>query len=180
MSKEYDIYKAQAFQGVLSADFDQWGLADEDGVTVAQVASMHGHLPADFDQWDLANKNGWTVAHSTAMRRHLPAHFSQWDLADNKGWTVAHIAASWGHLPVDFKQWDLADNEGLTVLGQLLLSTRSDKFISRWEKERPLCKTDADWAVFKTELPEIHQKYIISEHMLDTDDNQMALQRALL
>jgi hypothetical protein len=180
MSKEYDEYERLARAGALPADFDQWDLADADGMTVAQVAAMYGHLPADFDQWGLANGNGWTVAHSTARWSHLPAHFGQWDLTDRDGQAVAHVAARHGFLPVSFSQWSLVDNGGLTVLGQLLSNiTRLDKYVARWEKERPLCKTDVDWMVFKKELPEIYQKYSISECMLDTDNDQEALQEAL-
>jgi hypothetical protein len=185
MSKEYDEYEKLAKVGMLPADFDQWQLADMQGWTVAHIAALYRHLPDNFKQWGLASadNDGWTVAHVAAMINTLPVlgpwKFTQWDLADDNGWTVAHEAACRGNLPADFSQWGLANNDGLTVLRRLLLNT-TNKYVDRWEKERPLCETDVDWGAFKIELPEIYQKYIISEHMLDTDDNQMALQRALL
>jgi hypothetical protein len=137
---------------------------------VANEAAHRGFLPADFSQWGLVDNGGWTVAHAAAREGHLPADFNQWTLADNDGWTVAHTAATYGHLPADFNQWGLVNNDGLTVLRQLLLSSaKSDKYTARWEKEGPLCKTDADWEVFKIELPEIYQKYSISGCMPDDD-----------
>jgi hypothetical protein len=140
-----------------------------------------GALPADFDQLELANKNGWTVAHTAALHGHLPVEFNMWDMSNNGGWTVAHAAvtAGIGLLPEDFNQWGLANNEGLTVLRHFLLNNCSEQHEAMWEKERPLCRTDADWEVFKKELPEIYQKYAISDHMLDADNDQEALQGAL-
>jgi len=81
----------------------------------ASDAARSDDLPHDFDQWGLANKNGRTVAHFTALSGHLPADFNQWSLADRYGWTVAHEAAYSGHLPADFDQWTLADRNGRTV-----------------------------------------------------------------
>ena len=83
----------QAQEGTLPPDFDQWGLSDEAGRTVAHVAASEGHLPPDFDQWDL--KDVWTisVAHVAAKHGHLPADFDQWDLKDRFGLSVAHEAA---------------------------------------------------------------------------------------
>jgi hypothetical protein len=143
--------------------------------------AKHGTLPADFDQWGLTDENGWTVAHTAAWEGGLlPAGFEQWSLAGKEGWTVAHVAAMNDILPADFDQWGLADDKERTVLRQLLLSsTRLDKYVARWGKEKPLCKTEVDWRIFKKELPEIYQKYSISECMLDADD-QEALQGALL
>jgi hypothetical protein len=36
-----------------------------------------------------------------------------------------------------------------------------------WRKERPLCRIDVDWMVFKIELPEIYSKYAVSEALDD-------------
>jgi hypothetical protein len=147
---------------------------------VAHVAAMHGHLPADFDQWDIASKDGYTVAHVAAQGGYLPEGFDQWGMADSTGWAVAHTAAYHELLPVNFSQWGLVDNDGMmTVLRRLLLGGQSDEYLSRWEKGKPLCKADTDWEVFKTELPEIYQKYSISECMLDVDNDQEALQEVL-
>jgi hypothetical protein len=149
MIKEYDKYAKLAKEGTLPAAFSQWGLADEYGWTVAHWAAFHGDLPADFTLWDLADKNRYTVAHAAAV---------------------------YGHLPEDFTHWGLANNDGLTVLHQLLSSiAKSDKYMTRWEKERPLCEADEDWKVFRTELPEVYQKHTIREHMLDADNDQEAL-----
>jgi hypothetical protein len=127
-------------------------------------------LPTGFDRWELADKDGWTVAHIAAWRGHLPDNFDQWDMADKDGATVAHSCARWGHLPAGFDQWGLANNDGLTVLCQLLLSTtRQDKYVTRWEKKGPLCKTDIAWNAFKTALPEIYQKYTVVELFDDID-----------
>lgn len=51
----------QAVEGKLPPDFDQWGISDDAGLTVAHVAASHGHLPPDFDRWTLATNNGITV-----------------------------------------------------------------------------------------------------------------------
>jgi hypothetical protein len=187
MNEEYYMYyRDLAEKGALPADFDQWGLANEGGWTIAHRAAWFRYLPDDFDRWDWAAVyTGRTVAHEAAASGYLPVDFNQWALADKEGWTVAHEAAECGHLPVDFDQWGLADNKERPVLRALLfipkavnhvVSAKSDKHMSRWGKERPLCKTDADWEVFKTELPEIYQKYSISECMLDVDNDQEALQ----
>jgi hypothetical protein len=175
MSKEYNKYAILAEAGALPANFDQWGLTDTDGYTVAHRAAQYGYLPDNFDQWDLASNLGRTVAHDAARWGHLPAHFSQWGLMDEDGRTVVHVAVIWKHLPVDFDQWSLTNNRGLTVLAQLLIGAQSDEYVARWEKEKPLCKTDADWEVFKKELPEIYQKYSISECMLDADNDHGTL-----
>jgi hypothetical protein len=143
--------------------------------------AKEGALPADFNQWDLVGNDGWTIAHESAMRGTIPASFSYWGaLGGVRGWTVAHIAANHQNLPDDFNQWSIADKDGLTVLGHILrdLHTQSDKYMTRWEKERPLCRTEADWDTFKTELPDVYQKYSISEYMLDIDNDQRALQGA--
>lgn len=98
-------------------DFQDWGLADKDGRTVAHEAASRGTLTASFDQWSLALPNGRTVAHVVAGYGGLPHDFDQWSLADEKGWTVAHEAAQNGHLflPPDSPVWDLRDNRGATV-----------------------------------------------------------------
>jgi hypothetical protein len=183
MSKEYDEYAELAKNGTLPADFDQWELAAPTGITVAHEAALWGNLPADFSQWGLAANDRWTVAHTAAREGHLPADFNQWTLADKNGRTVAHVAARFRHLPDNFDQWGLSNDKGRTVLECLLpfsVSADPDPHMSRWGKERPLCKTDADWEIFKKELPEIYQKYTVSECMLDIDSDQEALQGALL
>jgi hypothetical protein len=182
MSKEYDEYVEYvrlAKEGALHAGFDQWELANKEGYTVAHVAAWGGHLPvlgpADFDRWDLADRDGWTVAHSMVTERELPETFNQWTLANKDGWAVAHVAAQWGHLPKNFDQWGLINNAGMTVLSCLFLSDQSGEYISRWRKERPLCRESADWEVFKKELPEIYRKYAVNECMFDTNSEPRAL-----
>lgn len=72
-------------------------------------------LAENFNQWGMKNDVGWTVAHTTAFYGRLPKNFNQWAIADNDGWTVAHVAARYGHLPPDFNQWNLKDKQGRTV-----------------------------------------------------------------
>jgi hypothetical protein len=98
----------------------------------------------------------------------LPVNFDQWELVTHGGWTVAHEATQWDHLPDHFDRWGLTDDNGLSVLGYFLMSQTSHtdpsvefKFMSKWSAEKPLCKTEADWDVFRTELPEIYRKYAI-------------------
>jgi hypothetical protein len=154
MSKEYDEYERLAETGAFPADFDQWGLAD---------------------------KNGWTLAHDAAAYGQLPVlgpvGFSMWDMSNNAGWTVAHVVVSAQEvlLPEDFDQWGLTDENGKTVLSCISFGIQLDEYVSRWVKEMPLCRTSADWEVFKKELPEIYQKYAISDHMIDADNDQGAL-----
>jgi hypothetical protein len=83
-------------------------------------------------------------------------------LADESGWTVAHSAADEGLLPEDFDQWGLTDKGGVSVLS-CLLHTLGE--LARWDTSRPLCKTAADWEVFKKELPEVYSKYSIQDIM---------------
>jgi hypothetical protein len=179
MSTECDEYIEQVIAGTLPVDFEQWGLTGKHGWTVAHAAAYHGHLPVGFNQWGLSDNKRGTVAHMAARHGNLPADFDQWGIANKDGYTVAHEAAHYGRLPVSFSQWSLNDSRGLTVLGQLLIAAKSNKFVSRWREERPLCKTDADWIVFKKELPEIYQKYTINGYMPDVDNDQEASQEAL-
>ena len=51
----------QAVEGKLPPDFDQWGIMDNEGWTVAHSAAFHGHLPPDFDRWDLKDFAEWSV-----------------------------------------------------------------------------------------------------------------------
>jgi hypothetical protein len=142
--------------------------------------AKNGTLPADFDQWELANEYGWTVAHVAAQWGYLPVlgpeTFSRWDLADGYGSTVAHEVARIGTLPENFSQWGLVDNNGLTVLRQLLSSSiKSDKYVTMWRKERPLCNADVDWHAFKVELPEIYAKHTIDTSMGDASSTCMSI-----
>jgi hypothetical protein len=135
-----------------------------------RVQAINQTLPVDFSQWDIANNDGWTVAHWAAWIGDLPDNFTQWDLADKDGWTVAHEAVSYRYIPFDFSQWGLIDNNGLSVLRRFVPHTSiSDKFMERWCAEKPLCKTEADWVVFKVELPEIYSKYTVIESLDDTN-----------
>jgi hypothetical protein len=143
----------------------RWDISD--GIKQLLLDAKDGHLPANFDQWGLANNAGTTVGHMTVTYGWLPADFDRWELADEDGWTVAHQAAHCRHIPDNFNRWGLVDNNGLTVLGHILSSTQSDKYLSRWEKEVPLCKTKMDWEAFKKELPEVHMRFSVAEQLSD-------------
>jgi hypothetical protein len=41
-----------------------------------------------------------------------------------------------------------------------------------WCAEKPLCKTVADWEVFKIGLPEIYSKYTVVESFADVNTVQ--------
>ena len=58
---ELDKLFEQAQEGTLPPDFDEWGIANDYGRTVAHVAASYGHLPPDFDRWTLATNHGITV-----------------------------------------------------------------------------------------------------------------------
>jgi hypothetical protein len=123
-------------------------------------------------KWMHADVYGWTTAHSAVFSGSLPADFDQWTLATNKGWSVAHEAVKYDYLPDSFDQWSIADKKGWTVLDYLLEQRLQGaqqglymKFMAKWENERPLCRTNADWLLFKAKLPEIHRKYSIQECM---------------
>ena len=109
--------------GGLPDGFDQWGLKDRDGRTLAHVAASRGRLPKDFSQWGLKDKDGKTVAHVAVACGRLPKGFSQWDLTDGDGWTVAHEAAKRRRLPRDFNQWGLEDKDGRTVASWAVWNT---------------------------------------------------------
>ena len=49
----------------------------------------------DFDQWGIMNNEGWTVAHSAAFYGHLPLDFDRWDLKDFAEWSVRDIHDLW-------------------------------------------------------------------------------------
>jgi hypothetical protein len=129
--------------------------------------AKNGTLPVRFDQWELADdKHGKSIGHWAAVYGRLPATFSRWDIANNaEKWSVAHEAVTFRNLPDSFDRWGLA-SVGMSVLKYFLAQKDSfscDKFMLRWQEEAPLCKTEADWAVFKVELPEIYSKYAIVE-----------------
>jgi hypothetical protein len=169
----YDDARALVIAGKLPVDFDRWELADISGWTVAHMAALCGHLPANFDQWDLADTNDWTVAHSAAGKGGLPEGFDKYWMTTKSGITVAHTAACGGSLPADFSRWSMVGSQEVTVLRMLLrYSTKLgneaaidflERIIKRWDKEKPLCETDADWEAFKQELPEVYYKYTINE-----------------
>jgi hypothetical protein len=191
----HSVAHTAARYGTLPENFDQWSLADEDGWTVAHAAARYGHLPdnpelwgiADahghtaahegaqwaelpdgFNHWSLANKDGWTVAHEGADC--LPELFDSWELADKHGWTVAHAAANLGSLPVRFDRWSIGAKyigANRTVLEVVRDSIgRNRNLLELWENEKPLCKTDNDWGVFKQIFPSIYNKYTVEEAML--------------
>jgi hypothetical protein len=153
MSKAFDKYEEQAVNGTLPADFDHWDLANGDGQTLAHLAAYYSRLPVDFSQWHLANSR--------------------------RGWAVAHEATATGCLPDNFDQWGLT-SRGMSVLHYLLTQIGADadlliRFNTMWDTEKPLCKTEADWDVFKVELPEIYSKYVIGEIFDDCATQQVCL-----
>jgi hypothetical protein len=169
MSIGFEKYADLVRRGRLPDDFTQWALARSDGRTVAHIAAIYDQLPSTFNQWSLADSNGWTVAHEVAKSRYLPADFDQWELVSETGWTVGHEAARHEHLPEDFNQWGLPNKKNESILKCTLLRASCIKFTEKWETEKPLCKTSADWEVFKKELPEIYQKYTVVELLDDVD-----------
>jgi hypothetical protein len=163
--------------GGLPAGFSQWTIANKHGWTVAHVAASFGMLPHNFDRWDIVNKYAWSVAHEAVEHSSLPESFSQWGLPTEEGWTVAHEAAVWGRLPDNFSQWGRMDSQETTVLRTvrkckdgLLSISYLRRIMERWDKEKPLCRTDADWEVFKKELPEIYYKYAVKKSIPDVCD----------
>lgn len=103
----------------LPDDFDEWGLEDDNGWTVAHEAAAYGNLPPEFDEWNLADDDDWSVAHEAASHGFLPISFNNWEIKDNNGWSVAHAAASRGYLPEEFNKWHISDNNGWTVLQEI-------------------------------------------------------------
>jgi hypothetical protein len=91
------------------------------------------------------------------------------------------VAASSGHLSANFSQWGkVVGLQRVTVLRLVLDEDRSvangddirflEEIMRRWDKEKPLCETDADWEVFKQELPEVYCRYAVNEVMPDVPD----------
>ncbi len=89
-----ELFK-QAREGTLQPEFDQWGISDEEGWSVAHVAAYYDNLPPEFDQWDLVDDDGWSVAHVAAPVGNLLPEFDQWDLADDDGRTVRELYEEW-------------------------------------------------------------------------------------
>ena len=85
----------QAREGTLPSDFDQWGIMNNEGWTVAHAAVRNGKLPPDFDQWGIMDGEGWTVAHEAALRGFLPPGFDRWELKDFAEWSVRDIYDLW-------------------------------------------------------------------------------------
>jgi len=52
--------------GLLEDGFNNWGMADESGWTVAHEAALFGNLPEDFEHMEMADKRGVTVADALA------------------------------------------------------------------------------------------------------------------
>lgn len=52
-------------------------------------AARYGLLPDNFNEWGMADDSGWSVAHEAALYGHLPDGFEHMDLADRRGTTVA-------------------------------------------------------------------------------------------
>jgi hypothetical protein len=183
----YVKYCKQVQTGTLPAGFDQWNSADKNGWTLAHEAALGGLFFDNPAILELADSDGWTVAHVAAQYASLPDTFTGWELSDHLGRTVASIAVYNGELTDNFDRWGIVGSDGITVLSRFLSLSRPlsfypyrrDKFIERWYEEKPLCKTEADWEVFKIELPEIYQKYTVSECMLDVDNAKEASQEAL-
>jgi hypothetical protein len=133
----------------------------------------NGELPDGFDQWHIASKYGWTVAHVAAGCSQLPDTFDQWDLCNGGKWAVAHEAAKWGTLPEAFDRWGMTTDRTIELGSVLAIALRRskdklpyiDKILTRWNKEKPLCRTPEDWMVFKHVLPEIYSKYAIESSM---------------
>jgi hypothetical protein len=168
---EYDKYEHKARNGLLPVGFDRWDIANSSGWNLAHEVVWKDRLPDTFNQWQLATKRGWTVAHQAAMCGKLPADFEQWTLTDYDGLTVAHVAAEYRYLPVSFDQWGLVNKKGKSVLNYILAFESYTDFHAIWVAQKPACRTEADWAVFKIELPEIYSKYAVAEefYSIDTD-----------
>lgn len=56
-------------------------------------AARYGLLPDSFNEWGMVDESGWSVAHEAALYGHLPEGFEHMDLADRKGMTVADAKA---------------------------------------------------------------------------------------
>jgi hypothetical protein len=170
MSNEYAKHVRLARFGELPSGFNRWELAER-GETVAHVAAMFGTLPDDFDQWGLAGNDGRTVAHEAARAKCLPSSFFQWGLTDNDGVSVAHTAAYNGILPCSFDQWGARTDSGMSVLNCFIRGSRhsevAKKLLVEWIEDKPACRTDADWSVFKEELPEIYARHTIATFFND-------------
>jgi hypothetical protein len=183
----YTYTEAENELSQLSDDFNQWELANEEGPTIAHKVIRCRPLPEHFSQWHLASKDGWTVAHEGAMWRHLPTDFTQWDLATNNGWSVAqptgHVAAYYGGLPDNFDRWGIDNIDGLSVLDYFLHYSCDSKcynrFLTKWEMEKPACRAQGDWDVFKKMLPEVYTKYTIITFMNNEDSNK-AIEMSML
>ena len=52
-------------------------------------AARFGMLPDDFNEWGMADESGWTIAHEAALYGHLPDGFEHVEMADRVGETVA-------------------------------------------------------------------------------------------
>jgi hypothetical protein len=109
----------------LPEGFENWGLRDGSGWTVAHQAAFGGRpFPDDFDGWDLADADGWTVREvaewsgvmDKMLAGEIPADSDLWETrSGSAGWTVAHSAASLRLLPKGFDNWSLRDGRGRTV-----------------------------------------------------------------
>ena len=89
------------------ADSENWRLKDDAGNSVARVAIARGTLPEDFDQWD-ADEIDLPLPHMyLEMNESLPPGFNAWEITNPAGYPVAHLAADQDALPDDFTRWDI-------------------------------------------------------------------------
>lgn len=100
----------QAKEGQLPFDFADWGMTDENGLTIADIAMENGVIPQNFDPIRLYN-NRYTFAHVLARIGGLPANYKDWQYTDVLGWSVAHEAAASGNLSEDFDDWYIKEGD---------------------------------------------------------------------
>ena len=64
--------------------------------------------PSSKARWqDFMDENGMTLAHLASATGNLSKDFCSWDLEDITGRSVAHCAAEEGTLPDGFDKWDI-------------------------------------------------------------------------
>jgi hypothetical protein len=139
---------------------------------MAHEVAGNGKVPTNFNSWEW-QAAGLTVAHILVKKaKYLPHSFDQWGLISTDGFSVAHTAILFDNLPISFNQWAIEDSHGSALKSAVCRPIMKRCLLDLWATEKPLCKTEKDWTVFKAELPEVYVRYSVQAIIEDMEGSQ--------
>jgi len=107
----YDEAVLHLTAGMLSADFAEWEIRNENGTPFAHFAAMHSLLPAGFDGWEIANEDGVTTLRVLlCVGADVPEGFDEWFRLIDGRMTFIECARHLGNekLVAKFEAWKVA------------------------------------------------------------------------